>query len=192
MNSSHPQGVEPSVTAEDIKNGYIERHMPSYATDKEVIIFESNAAFNHWLLNVVSKHGKFGNHGKSKCDSGSQIYRCNHHGKPRTAQNQQEGSPAKRQRHTTKKSIKVGCKAHLIAKPLVTGSIMVTYYWNHNGHDPTSLDEISLSGLDNETRRWIEQQVEQERDWKSIIAILRHEEDELDEMVMKNKIVQIK
>ncbi|KAG1607823.1 hypothetical protein G6F46_012008 [Rhizopus delemar] len=71
---------------------------------------------------------------------------------------------------------------HLIEICLfVNGEIEVVYNWKHKNHDPANPQEYAIeSRLSPEIKKWIKDAVEKFSDWKSIKALLRLSEHELD------------
>lgn len=63
------------------------------------------------------------------------------------------------------------------------GEVEVIYKWKHNGHDPANPKEYAIeSRLSPEIKKWIEDAVDRFADWNSIKALLRLNEDELEQL----------
>lgn len=85
-----------------------------------------------------------------------------------------------KKRTSSKKSIKINCKAKCKATFRTNGTVFIEYNWKHTGHDPVDIEDISKSRIDNEIRAWVEQHVDHHLDWKGIKALLRLSDEEMD------------
>lgn len=92
--------------------------------------------------------------------------------------------PEKRRLHRRKdKSIKVDCKAHFwLRQHFGLELVELEYHWEHSGHEPGSLKDFQDSRMPHNTRRWIDKQVEQGMDWRSIQGLLRMDSKSLGEV----------
>jgi hypothetical protein len=84
---------------------------------------------------------------------------------------------------TSGPSIKVGCKSYFSKKVFFNGQAEIVYQWKHINHDPFESESfINESRLPAEVKKWIIDAVELYKDWKTIKAALRLNDEELDQV----------
>ncbi|KAG1037187.1 hypothetical protein G6F43_012914 [Rhizopus delemar] len=193
----------------DIKYlNYSYREVASYSTDKITMTFKDISAFEMYKTNVLDKHATWSYQNKhiskkaattvennpllkqARIFTHSILYYYDHAGKPRNQKkdnnndnNNTESSTLNKitRKRTVAPSIKVGCLASYKVSYFVNGEIEVVYNWKHKNHDPANPQEYAIeSRLSPEIKKWIEDAVEKFNDWKSIKALLRLSEHELD------------
>lgn len=104
---------------------------------------------------------------------------CDHNGNPKKKAITDEQANKKR-RTVSKPSIKVGYRAEITIKELLSGLFEVVYDRQHNGHDPTDIRDVIKSTLPPEARASIERHVEQNMDWKATKRLLRLTPEQMD------------
>ncbi|SAL95413.1 hypothetical protein [Absidia glauca] len=178
-----------SETTNSIKYSFTERYTPSYTQEEVVETFNNKLEFDNWMANEVNNHARFVLRKtylpKSPVDAPYQVvqtdyYVCDHSGIPGLKPASENGGPPKRRRMVKKESKRVGCPAKFTVNVLNNGECKVTYQWIHLNHDPTEWEEIATEGLDDETRAWLQEQVDKQMNWRSISALLRMNHDEMD------------
>jgi hypothetical protein len=84
---------------------------------------------------------------------------------------------------TSGPSIKVGCKSYFSKKVFFNGQVEIVYQWKHINHDHFESESfINESRLPVEVKKWIIDAVELYKDWKTIMAILHLNDEELDQV----------
>ncbi|GAA5950286.1 hypothetical protein JCM10213_003867 [Rhodosporidiobolus nylandii] len=87
-----------------------------------------------------------------------------------------------RQRQALKRSIKVGCGAHFVAKKHF-GDVFVEIevVHEHSGHAPGTVTDMNESRMSLQAREWLRSQVAQGSSWPTIKALLRCDKTQLKE-----------
>jgi hypothetical protein len=115
------------------------------------------------------------------------YFLCDHYRTERTVASNEAGpstpQPAKRRRTVNKVSKRSACPAKLTVKELNNGTVEVDYEWVHLNHDPADWDEVAAEALDQGTKEWLKNQVDNEMNWTSISALLRLDDNEVDMLV---------
>ncbi|KIJ33282.1 hypothetical protein M422DRAFT_264837 [Sphaerobolus stellatus SS14] len=148
-----------------------------YLTNPHKLIFEDDewetwlasesAVYTNWRFKKQSPEPK--GEGKRKYEW-KRIYECDHTGSPRDRRDENL-SPSKRRKTKEK-----------VYKLFGSDVVNIDHYWEHTGHDPSTLRSMKESRNPDAVRHWLDCRVNDGFDSKAIKAMLRMTSEELAEI----------
>ncbi|KAJ7660131.1 hypothetical protein DFH06DRAFT_1472232 [Mycena polygramma] len=98
---------------------------------------------------------------------------CGRSGKYRD-ERKAELSPRKRRPNRHHPSVKVGCDSYIYLRKVHGQDLVkIEYCWEHDGHEPGTIQDMAGSMLPIRVKEWIENRVDEGLDWKAIKPLLR-------------------